>query len=305
MKQTLKKLEDSQKLELPKADLTIIVLSFNTQFWLKKTLNSLKKFYIDKSKYKIHVIVVDNDSEDGSPEMIKKDFKWASLIRSGGNLGFSAGNNMALRQVKSKYVALLNSDTEFTDASNFDVILDYMNKNKKVAVTTPRLELPNGELDKACHRGEPTLTTSFYYFIKLEKLFPQNNTFGQYHLTFKDLSEIHTIDACSGAIMIIRTEAMKKVGYLDERYFMYAEDIDWCHEFRDAGYEIVFHPGAKIIHHKYKSGIKSSSSKLRKKVHNLFYDTMLIYYDKWYADKYPRFVRFFLKSFLFMKKGGL
>lgn len=287
-------------------DLSIIVLNFNTQFWLKKTLQSLKDFYLDRAKYAVEVIVVDNDSNDGSPEMVEKEFKWAKLIRSGGNVGFAAGNNIALKKITARYSMLLNSDTEFHEGSNLDTIIKYMDDNKQVGMITPRVELPNGTIDPACHRGEPTPWASITYFAGLEKLFPQSPLLGQYHQTFKNKDEIHEIDACTGAAMIFSTKFMQDtVGYLDEQFFMYAEDIDWCRRFREAGKRIVFHPEVKIIHHKYKSGIKSSSTNLAKKVNNMFYDTMLMYYDKWYTDKYPKFFRTILKTFLFIKKGGL
>ncbi len=296
----------TKKTKNSKADLSIIILSYNTQFWLKNTLTSLKKFYVDKSKKKIKVIVVDNGSDDGSPQMVRKEFRWVEVIDSGGNIGFSAGNNVALKKVNSKYTMLLNSDTEFHQASNLDVLLDYLDDNPKVGMITPRIELPNGSLDWACHRGEPTPWASLTYFSRLSNLFPNSPLFGQYQLSFKNLNEIHEIDACTGAAMIFPTEFMRdKVGYLDERFFMYAEDLDWCRRFREAGKKIIFHPEVQITHHKYKSGIKSSSTRLSKKIHNLFYDTMLMYYDKWYADQYPKFFRKLLRTFLFIKKGGL
>lgn len=289
-----------------KKDLTIIILSFNTQFWLKKTLQTLKEFYLDATRYAVEVVVVDNDSTDGSPEMVEKEFPWAKVIRSGGNVGFAAGNNIALRKVTSRYSMLLNSDTEFHPGSNLDILIEYLDKHPEVGMITPRVEMPNGTIDPASHRGEPTPWASLTYFLGLEKLFPKNPLFAQYHQTYKNMDEIHEIDACTGAAMLFPTNfVQKKVGYLDERFFMYAEDIDWCRRFREAGKKIIFHPEVQITHHKHKSGIKSSSVRLAKKVHNMFYDTMLMYYDKWYADKYPRFFRTLLKSFLFIKKGGL
>lgn len=289
-----------------KADLNIIVLSYNTQFWLKKTLQSVKDFYLKKTKYQVEVTVVDNDSNDGSPEMVAKEFRWVKLIKSGGNVGFAAGNNIALKQSTARYSMLLNSDTEFHPGSNLDILIDYLDEHKNVGMITPRIEMPNGNLDPACHRGEPTPWASITYFMGLEKLFPKSPLFAQYHQWFKNLNEIHEIDACTGAAMIFPTKFMKdKVGYLDEQFFMYAEDIDWCRRFREAGKSIVFHPGVQITHHKYKSGIKSSSTRLSKKIHNMFYDTMLAYYDKWYGDKYPKWYRTLLRVFLFIKKGGL
>lgn len=288
------------------ADLCIIVLSFNTQFWLKKTLQSLKKMYLDQSHYRVEVVVVDNKSTDGSPEMVAKEFGWAKLMRSSENLGFAGGNNLALKKMTARYSMLLNSDTEFHPGSNLDILIEYLDAHPEAGVITPRVEMPDGSLDAASHRGEPTLWASLTYFLGLERAFPHSSLFAQYHQTYKSLDEIHEIDACTGAAMIVRTKLMHdKVGYLDEQFFMYGEDLDWCHRFREAGKKIIFHPGVQIIHHKYKSGIKSSSTRLAKKVHNSFYDTMLLYYDKWYADQYPRFFRTLLRTFLFVKKGGL
>jgi GT2 family glycosyltransferase len=289
-----------------RADLAIIILSFNTQFWLKKTLLSVKEFYLDKTRYRVEVIVVDNGSTDGSVEMVRKTCTWAKLMESGGNLGFAGGNNVALRTLTARYGMLLNSDTEFHPGSNVDLLIEYLDEHPEAGMITPRVEMPDGSLDPASHRGEPTPWASLTYFMGLEKLFPKSPTFGQYHQTFKNYNEIHEIDACTGAAMVFRTQFMqKKVGLLDERFFMYAEDLDWCRRFCEAGKKIIFYPGVQITHHKYKSGIKSQSARLSKKVHNAFYDTMLMYYDKWYAKHYPKMYRALLKTFLFIKKGGL
>ena len=272
---------------------------------LQKELNSLQSFYLASTKFKVIVTVVDNNSTDESVEMVQKEFSWVNLIATDENNGFSAGNNIALKKTTARYCMLLNSDTELNEKSHFDLLLEYLEMNPKVGVVTPRVLLPNGELDLSCHRGEPTLWASLTYFLKLEKRFPGNPRFSQYHQMYKDFETIHEIDACSGAAMIVRTSAMKKVGLLDERFFMYAEDLDWCKRFRDAHFRIMYFPKVSLIHHKYKSGIKSSSSQTSTKIRMHFYDTMLQYFDKHYAQNYPGFVRKLVKYFLFIKKGGL
>jgi GT2 family glycosyltransferase len=287
-----------------KTDLTIIVLSYQTPFWLKKTLTTLKQFYLDKTKYKVKVIVVDNNSQDDSVKIVKTSFKWAEVIRSKENLGFAGGNNLALKNIDSRYSMLLNSDVELNDNSNLDLAIKYLDENLKVAVMTPKLTLYNGELDWASHRGEPTPWAGFSYYSKLAKIFPNSQLFAQYHQTYKDFDETHEIDACSGAAIILRTSAMEKVGLLDEQFFMYAEDLDWCKRFRDKNHKIIYFPHVQIIHHKYKSGIESKTRATSKKVNHYFYDTMLQYYDKHYAKKYPKFFRTLLKTFIFIKKGG-
>ncbi|MFA6814027.1 MAG: glycosyltransferase family 2 protein [Candidatus Pacebacteria bacterium] len=286
-------------------DLSIIILNYNGLFWLKKLLPTIDKHYIKQTKYKVEVIVVDNDSQDDSVKFLEKNFHWVKVLESGRNGGFAFGNNVALRQTQARYVMLLNSDTEFLEKkSNLDILINYLDKNRKVAVVGPRLELSNGQLDPASHRGEPHPWAAFSYFIGLEKLFPQSKFFGQYHLSHLDLGTIHQVDAISGAAMMVKQSAIKKVGFLDENFFMYGEDLDWCRRFRDANYQVVFHPQVTIIHHKYKSGIKSVNRKTAKKTHSFFYDAMLTYYDKYYGPKYPNFLRRLLRSYIFVKRDG-
>lgn len=286
-------------------DLTIIILTYNSQFWLKKTLETLKQFYLRRTETKVEVVVVDNASSDETLSMLKKSFRWVTALPLEQNLGFAAGNNEALKSVSSRYVMLLNSDMELTDTSNLDLLIEYMDVHSQVGIITPRIEHTNGALDAACHRGEPDLWASFTYFTHLAQLFPHSKIFAQYHQTYKDFTSEHPIDACSGAAMLVRTEAMQKVGLLDDRFFMYAEDLDWCKRFREAGYTVMYYPAVKIIHHKYKSGIKSSSKKIASATTRHFYDTMLSYYDKHYRDRHPRFVRTIIKYLLAIKKGGL
>ncbi|MEX0895693.1 MAG: glycosyltransferase family 2 protein [Patescibacteria group bacterium] len=286
-------------------DLEIIILSYNSEFWLKKTLESLSEHYLAITNYSVQVTVVDNNSQDASIALVKKSFPKVSLIQLPKNVGFAAGNNAALHKSKARYVMLLNSDVECTDHSNFDELIAYLDDHEQVAAITPRIEFSNGELDPACHRGEPTPWASFCYFTGLSRLFPQNSWFAQYHQTYKLLDTIHTIDACSGACMIARQSAIQEVGYLDERFFMYAEDLDWCRRFRLANKSIIFYPQIRVIHHKYKSGIKGSSKQIARKTNLHFYDTMLQYYDKHYVQHYPKFVRMILSIFIFIKKGAL
>ncbi|MBP7740811.1 glycosyltransferase family 2 protein [Candidatus Woesebacteria bacterium] len=286
-------------------DLEIIIVSYNGEFWLKKTLTTLYDYYIKKTKRNVLVTVVDNNSSDGSVKMLKDEFKWVNAMLMKDNFGFAIANNIALKKTKAKYAMLLNSDVELNEKSNFDILLNFLDKKPRIGMITPRVEFINGEIDPACHRGEPTPWASFTYFSKLEQLFPKSKLFGQYHQSYKDLKSIHTIDACTGAAMIVRRESLEKVGLLDERFFMYAEDLDWCKRYREAGYLVVYNPEVTIVHHKNKSGIKSTSQKIAKKTNKYFYDTMLQYYDKHYKDSYPSFIRTIIKYILVIKKGAL
>lgn len=282
-------------------DLTLIFLNYNTPDWIAKALQSLKKQYLDQTKLKADVVVVDNASTDNSVALISQKFPWVTVIKAAENKGFAAGNNLALKRVKSRYAMLLNSDVEFSPHSNLDELVFYMDARPEIGVCSPKVLLSNGKLDPASHRGEPTIWASLTYFSGLEKLFPHSPLFAQYHQTYKDLDQIHLVDACSGAAMMVRTSAMEKVGYLDERFFMYAEDLDWCRRFRDHGFQVVYHPEVIVIHHKYKSGRGHQDTQLSKKTSSHFYQTMLQYFDKHYQDKYPFFVRWAVQGFVWWK----
>lgn len=284
------------------AKLAIVLLSYNGSFWLKKTLETLYEYYLKVSKTKVEVWLVDNASSDDSVAMVEKNFPLVHIIKNEKNLGFAAGNNVALRLIKTPYVMLLNTDIELTSKSNFDVLVDYLETHKDAGMIGPKVLLPNGELDEASHRGEPTLWNSFTYMAKLEKLFPKLGIFAGYHQFYKDLNTIHEVEAITGAAMLMKKSALDKVGLLDEDYFLYGEDLDLCKRFRDKGYKIIFNPEVELIHHKNKSGIENKSKQIRKKSSAYFYDTMLIYYDKHYAKRYPRFMRSLVKTALEFKK---
>lgn len=282
--------------------LEIIIVSYNSLVWLRKTLDSLNKFYLPDSKYSITVTVVDNASTDSTVQMLQRSYQRVNLIQSGMNAGFSAGNNLALKLSKADFIMLLNSDMEITEKSNFDKLINYLDLNGDIGIITPKILLADGKMDKACHRGEPGVLDVFFYFAGFEKLFPKIKLFTKYHLLEKDLSSVHEVDAVTGACMIMKNSVLKEIGYFDEQFFMYSEDMDLCRRFREKGYKIIFHPDVEVIHHKYKSGLSSTDQKTKTKISNHFYKSFLLYYDKYYADKfYYRLARIFLSFFVYLK----
>lgn len=284
-------------------DLTIVIVNYNGSFWLKKTLETLAKNYLKITRYKVEVYVVDNNSTDDSLDFLRHQ-SVAKVIRNKENLGFAAANNIVLRKTTARYSMLLNSDVEFLPPpqSNLDKLVEFLDAHAKVGVITPFLRLTNGELDPASHRGEPTPWAAVSYFSGLEKLFPHQKFFSRYHQSYQSLDKIHMIEAVSGAAMMVRMTVVDKIGFLDERFFMYAEDLDWARRFRQAGYQVIFNPEVVLVHHKNKSGIENKSTKISQKTNRYFWDTMLQYYDKYYPRDY--IMRFFLKVLIFIKKGG-
>lgn len=278
---------------MKKPDLSIVILSYNTKDLLRQCLISLGKV---RKEVNFVVIVPDNGSTDGSPEMVEKEFPWVKkVIRNGENLGFAAGNNVALKTVDTEYVLLLNPDT-IVYKNTLKVVLRYLQKHKKVGAATCRVELPSGEIDYSCHRGFPTPWNAFCYFSGLSKLFPSYKLFSGYTATYMDLNKIHEIDSLTGAFAMIRTNVGKKIGWFDEDYFWNGEDIDFCFRLKKIGWKIIFIPDVNITHFKGSaSGLhKTAASKPTKSVVQKAVlsstQVMRLFYQKHLSQNYPFFV---------------
>lgn len=277
-------------------DLSIIIVNFNTKKLLNNLLTSFKNSKL--GDYKAEVIVVDNTSRDDSVLMVKKKFPNVKLIINKKNLGYAKANNKGIKRAKGKYVLLLNSDTLLNRTTLLKMI-KFMDENNEYVVATCRVELFNGEIDPSCHRGFPTPWAAFTFFSGMEKIFSASKLFGQYHQTWKNLGKIHDVDVISGAFFMIRKSVFKKIGLLDERFFIYAEDIDLCYRIRQSGQRIAFNPHTKITHFKTSSGRKSGKGnkitqkdkEIRKRTSKYFFETMKLFYDKHYKDKYPWIIR--------------
>lgn len=279
-------------------DISIIIVSFNTRELLIKCLKSVKEAV---KNLKHTVFVVDNNSSDKTVEAVRELFPWVKLIANTKNLGFAKANNQALRKTNSKYVLILNPDSVLMPDTLIKMV-KFMDENQNVAVASCRVELASGKLDRDCRRHFPTPWRAFCHFSSLEKLFRGSKIFDQYYIGYLPENKEHEIDSCAGAFMFIRTSAVKKVGYFDEDFFFYGEDLDWCFRFKKAGFKIVYTPITKIIHHKgASSGIKKTSKHITKatlqsKKRALKESTraMEIFYRKHYLNKYPFFINWFV-----------
>lgn len=281
-------------------DLSIIIVSFNTKELLADCLNSIKTAI---KNLKVEVFVIDNHSFDGTIQMVKKNYLWVNLIENKINVGFSKANNQALKIAKGKYILILNPDTKlFPDT--ISKMIKFMDANQDTAVSTCKVQLPNGQLDKDCRRHFPTPWRAFTHFSGLSKIFPHSKLFDQYYLGYLSENKEHEIDSCVGAFMFVRTSAIKKAGYFDEDFFFYGEDLDWCWRFKEAGYRVIFTPITKIVHYKgAASGIKSHTKHLSKatreskiKVLKESIRAMELFYKKHYLEKYPSLINLLILS---------
>jgi GT2 family glycosyltransferase len=292
-------------------DLSILILSYNTEELTQKCLNSLYESLKDTS-LKSEIIVVDNNSSDNSVQMLEKikkaydsDRVGFTLILNKDNTGFTGGNNQALEVATGKYVLYLNSDVIIDDV-DFPALLKYMDENADVAGLTVRVVLPTGMIDPASHRGFPTPWNAFSYFLKLEKLSKNipflNKIFGGYHLTHLDLNTIHEIDAPAAAFYLSRKDVLDKLGGFDAKsFFAYGEDIDLTYRTKQLGYKVMYYPKYTVTHFKWSSGLKNKSPEIRKKTRTHFNQAMKIFYKKHYEKKYPAIVNALMYFFMDLK----
>ena len=275
-------------------DLSIIIVSYNTKDFLQKCIESIKNTAKDLA---YEIIVVDNASSDGSPEVVRKEFKDVLLVSSKENLGFSKANNLGVKKTNGRYVLFLNADT-IVYPNTLRTMLDFMDNTKEAGAATCKLVLPSGKIDDASHRGFPTPWNSFSHFSGLSKIFSKTKLFGGYNLEFMDLNKTHEIDALAGAFMLVRREAGEQVGWWDEDYFFYGEDLDFCFMLKQKGWKIYYVPEVSILHYKGVSGgikkhskhITTADNETRIKSQKERFRAMRLFYEKHYENKYPKIV---------------
>lgn len=279
-------------------NLTIVVLNFNSGEYLSKCLESIK---LIEDEANISTVVIDNNSFDDSLNLAQEKFKKIEFVKNPENYGFSKGYNATLKSVKEEFVLLLNPDCLLEKRVIKELLADF-DEDPKVGAATGKIILSNGETDLTAHRGFPTPWASLRYALGDDSL---------YHLTGRLSEETHEVDAISGAFFLTKKSVLEKVGYLDERFFLYGEDIDLSLRIKKAGYKIIYDPSVKIIHYKgISSGLKKHSQEFsaanaatRKRAMNAFYGAMIIFYNKHYKNKYPFFINWLVYIGIYLRWG--
>ncbi len=268
-------------------DVSVIVVSYNTKDLLIDCLHAVEEAR-KKGQWNVEIIVVDNNSTDGTDGIVQKTYPDIDFYKLKENRGFAGANNYGIQKSNGTYVLLLNSDV-VVSPDVFSTMIPFMEKNPNIGVSTCKLVLSDGSLDPACHRGFPTPWASCTYYAHLEKLFPTSKLFASYHLGYLSKDSIHDIDSPSGAFYLVRRKVIDEVGLLDEDYFMYAEDLDWSYRIKQKGWRIVYAPLTRAMHHKKQSGRSSANRESSVLATSSFYDTMKIFYRKHYIKRYPSF----------------
>ncbi|HOP13527.1 MAG TPA: glycosyltransferase family 2 protein, partial [Lentimicrobium sp.] len=234
--------------------LSVVIVNYNVKYFLEQCLHSVEAAIRDLDA---EVFVVDNNSVDGSVEMVREKFPRIRLIANTVNTGFSVANNQAIRESSGEYVLLLNPDT-VVELDTFTRSVEFMDAHPDAGGLGIKMVDGSGKYLPESKRGLPTPAVAFYKIFGLSALFPKSKIFGQYHLGYLDRDQTHVVDVLAGAYMMLRRETLEKTGLLDETFFMYGEDIDLSYRITKAGYKNYYYPGARIIHYKGESTKKSS-----------------------------------------------
>lgn len=234
-------------------DLEVVVVSHGAEGLLRNCLRSLQEH---PAAGQMQVTVVDSGSPDPTPDMVANEFPAVRLIRCA-NVGFSAANNLVLRESEARAVLLLNPDTEVY-AGALDAALARLWSDERIGMVGVKLLTESGELDHACKRSFPTPLSALAHFTGVGRSEGASSALSQYRATQLGDDEPGEVDAVNGAFMLCRAEAVREVGLLDEGYWLYMEDLDWCHRFWDAGWKVFYEPAGTALH------VKGGSSGARR-----------------------------------------
>lgn len=225
-------------------DLTISIVNWNTKNYLKQCLQSIIEKIVDIA---YEIIVVDNNSEDGSVDMVQSNFPEIKLIRNNTNFGFAKASNQAYKISSGKYILLLNPDIEIVNSA-VQGMIDFMESNPRVGALGPKLITSNGNLDPSC-RNIPNFFTDFVESSFLDILFPKSKFFNYLKMGNWNHNQIREVEQLKGACILFRREALEKSGFMDEQFFMYYEEVDLCYRIKKTGCKIYFLPRVEVIHH--------------------------------------------------------
>ena len=251
----------------PSKQLSIVIVNYNVKNLLKKCLESIFEYEKDTE---FEVIVVDNNSNDHSQGMLKRDFPQVKLIENKRNSGFSKGCNQGIKESQGRYILLLNPDTELTPGG-FKKMINFMNSKPEKGICGPKMTDQEGNLQFSCRSFPSYLTAISSSQSFLNRILPENLLSQKYLLKNQNHSQISEVDWISGSCLLAKREMLGKVGLLDERFYMYVEDVDLCYRAKMAGFSVFYFPMVVVIHHIGKSTQKKKLDMLVEHHRSMYY----------------------------------
>lgn len=266
-------------------ELSVIIVNFNVKYFIEQCLLSCKKAL---SGIEGEIIIIDNNSVDGSVSMIKEKFSELMLIENSQNFGFSKSVNQGIKKASGKFILLLNPDT-VVEENTFRKSIEFMETHPETGALGVKMIDGKGKFLPESKRSMPTPSVAFYKIFGFSKLFPRSNTFARYNLGFLSPDKINEVEILPGAYMLIRKKVLDQVGLLDEDFFMYGEDIDLSYRILQQGYKNYYYPETTIIHYKGESTKKGSLNYVL-----MFYNAMLIFANKHFTKRKSRLFSFMI-----------
>lgn len=276
-------------------DLSIVIVSWNVKSLLQSCLRSTLEAPEPPGGPVIssEVIVVDNASTDASADMVRQDFTTVRLMANADNVGFTRANNQGIAASDGRYVLLLNPDTEVLGRALTEMV-DYMGRHPKVGALGPKLVDADGGVQSS-RRRFPNLRTAFVESTFVQPWFAGSGILRRYYVLDRDDDEIQEVDWLVGACLMLRRSAIEEVGPLDERFFMYSEELDWCYRARQQGWQVVYLPTARVVHHEGKS-----SEQVLPVRHTQFQRSKVLFFEKHYGRPQGEALRtYLLASYLY------
>ncbi len=267
------------------ADISVIIVNWNVRDLLGDCLASI---YADTGSLNIEVIVVDNVSSDGSVEMVRSRYPQVIVVEPGENTGFSRGNNIGIARASSDYIFLLNPDTVLHNGC-LAHLFEYMKSHQEVGVVVPLLMNADGSVQSS-RRRFPTMVTAYFESTWLQPYAPRN-ILSWYYMEDHSTAHAHEIDWAQGAALMVRQATIDQAGMLDEQFFMYSEELDWQRRIKEAGWQIVFLPYAKVTHYGGKS-----SEQVKAQLHIYFQTSKIKYFRKYHGRTAAGLLRLFLMT---------
>lgn len=245
----------------PSIELSVVIVSYNTSDLLNNCLSSIEA-WIEANHHAGEIIVVDNASSDGTSGMLQRRFPEVRLIENSRNAGFAAANNQGIRAARGQYIVLLNPDTTIIGDA-FGQLADYLKANPDIGIVGPRLIYPDGTTQSS-RRRFPTRLTGYLESTILQEYWPDNRVVRRYYMEDRPDDQIQPVDWLVGACLMARREAIESVGLLDQRYFMYSEEVEWCYRMKRNGWGVIYLPSATVVHHE---GASSSQNVPQRQIH--------------------------------------
>lgn len=270
-------------------DLSIVIVSWNVKGLLRACLRSTLEGQqsVASPGLACEVIVVDNASTDGSADMVRQEFPTVRLMANADNVGFTRGNNQGIIASDGRYALLLNPDTEVLDGALGEMV-DYMEHASEVGALGPQLLYPDGRVQSS-RRRFPDLRTALVESTFLQRWFSGSDVLKQYYVLDRRDDEVQEVDWLVGACLMMRRAALDQVGLLDERFFMYSEELDWCYRAKKKGWKIVYLPTARVIHHEGKS-----SEQVLPVRHTNFQRSKVLFFEKHHGRVQGELLRVYL-----------